>query len=1098
MRSHTHCATSTEQCSTVPAEVAHHRAFVINAIQAETHKASDINAYRARPRAGRIHALAASCCSPQQKYALRHNAKHQRALPTMPKFAAFMLLLWCLIRATLASSAAAPSPQKPLDLFDLGAPSFTTFSPRDGVPDSVTVSIQVDREGFVWVASPSGIARYDGRRWVESDDPAMAHSVDSVYLDHEGTLWAAFRSRGVARYDGAHWHVESSATGLPSQEIRRFAETGDADGSHTLWALTWDQGLMARQNGHWSLDAGNAQLPNSPILSMAQTWHVGGRERQWAGSASAGLWFRERDANGEYGKWQRFRTSEFDPSQVEFLLATEHAGREELWISGFGAGLWRLTDGGMRKWSRESGELPTDDIYDIAETALPGSDRAIWIASRAGLVRIHDDHVQTFNQDQGLPSDAIRGLSAWRSPNGAQVLWLATESGIARTIIGTNEWLTASRMGARATGVFAVLVEPDQHGGERLWVGARADGIGLFEQARWRHFTRENGALPDSNVTMIAAADDQEGHRALWAGVGLGQVLRIREGPVFEPMDTPWQRQTGEAVLTTLTRRINGHYEQWFGTRLSGLYRKRDHQWAAFRPPKVVGQWRIGKLVAQIDAGGRSWLWASTNQGLARFDGERWTLFGREAGLPDTALLGMSLIADAQGRPILWVGTANAGIARVDASDPEHPRVLPTGNLLPPPDLSAYSALNDSTGRIYICTNNGVQQLTPAAGGYTSRVFTRKDGMVNDECNLNSQFIDVHDRFWTGTLGGLTVHDPQQTAADSQPKPLKIVDMRIDGKPVEGAALHVKAGARAVGVTFAMLSWQREDESRFRTQLIGYDTAPEQWSAQNFRSFDRLPPGRYVLRVEGRDYAGNLSHPIELPIEIAAQWWQKPWARAALAAVLLLLGYAVIVWRTRALRAQRHDLELRVRARTSELNDANAQLLELSYTDPLTGLANRRRLVETLNQDPPDSPHGICTTLIFVDVDNFKDYNDHYGHPAGDEALRGVAAAMRDCAPPQALVARYGGEEFACLLPRSDMTQASAIAECMRAAIAARDIPIPGSTLTTRVTISAGVACTILVIPADAHRLLRDADMALYQAKREGRNRVCTLASTAA
>ena len=1009
----------------------------------------------------------------------------------MSKFAAFMFLLWCFGGAALASEPTAPSTQKPLDLFDLGAPSFATFSSRDGVPDSVTVSIQVDREGFVWVASPSGIARYDGRRWVESDDPAMAHSTDSVYLDHEGTLWAAFRSRGLARYDGAHWHVENSATGLPSQQIRRFAETREADGSHTLWALTWDQNLMARRNGRWVLDAGNVQLPHGAVLSMAQTSHMGGHDRQWAGSGAEGLWFRDRDAKGNDGAWQRFRAPGFDPSQVEFLLATEHAGREELWVSVFGAGLWRLTDEGMRKWSQESGDLPTDDIYDMAETPLPSGDRAIWVSSRAGLVRIHDDHAQTFNRGQGLPSDAIRAVSAWRSPNGQEVLWLATESGIARTIIGSNQWVTASRMGARATGVFATLVEPDGHDGERLWVGARADGIGLFEQGHWRHFTRDNGALPDSNVTMIAAADDQDGHRALWAGVGLGDLLRVRDGPVFEAVETPWDRHAGEAVLTTLTRKVDGHHEQWFGTRLSGIYRKLDRQWTAFRPDNVVGHWRVNKLLEQIDAAGHSWLWATTDQGLARFDGKHWTLLGRESGLPDTALLGLSLIGDAQHRPILWVGTTNAGIARVDASDPQHPRVLPPGDLPAPPDLSAYSALSDSKGRIYICTNNGVQQLTPNAAGYASRVFTRKDGMVNDECNMNSQLIDAHDRFWTGTLGGLTVHDPQQTVSDLQPKALKIVDMQVDGKPVEGSTLHVEPGARDVGITFALLSWQRENESRFRTQLIGYDTVPGQWSAHNSRSFDALPPGRYVLRIEGRDYAGNLSSPIELPIDIAAQWWQQIWARVALAAALLLLGYAVIVRRTRVLNAQRRDLELRVRARTSELNDANARLLELSYTDPLTGLANRRRLVETLNQSPPDSRHETSTALIFVDVDHFKDYNDHHGHPAGDEALRDVAAAMRQCAPPQALVARYGGEEFACLLPQSDTAQASAIAERMRAAVAARDIPIPGSALTTRLTISAGVASTKLAIPADAHRLLRDADMALYQAKREGRNRVC-------
>jgi diguanylate cyclase (GGDEF)-like protein len=959
------------------------------------------------------------------------------------------------------------------------------------VPDSVTVSIQTDREGFVWVASPEGVARYDGRRWTASDDPAMANSADSLWLDQHGVLWAAFRDHGLAQYDGTQWHVEDHSTGLPSQQIRRFYETHNADGSPTLWALTWDQGLMLRQNDRWMFDPDNAQLPHTSILAMAQTRHIGGHERQWAGSGNEGLWFREQDENGRNGGWQRFRAPGFDPAQVEYLLATEHAGREELWISVFGSGLWRLTDAGMRKWSREEGGLPTNDLYDIAETPLPNGDRAIWVSSRAGLLRIHDDRVRVFDRRHGMPSDVVRGLRPWRSPNGDEVLWLATESGVSRTIIGANPWLTASLIGAHASGVFAIFIEADGRGDERLWVGSSDEGIGLFEQGRWRYFNQANGALPDANVRMIAAATDEAGQRALWVGLRFGYLLRVQAGPVFKAVATPWEKHTGEAVLATLTRKLDGRYEQWFGTRQSGLYRKRDGAWTAFRPDSVVGQWRINKLLEQIDAGGRSWLWATTNQGLARFDGERWALLGRDAGLPDTDLIAASLIEEAHGRPILWLGTTNAGMARVDLSDPKHPAVLPN-DLPPPPDLTAYGVPRDSTDRIYICTNNGVQQLTPNAGNYTSHVFTRKDGMVHDECNTNGQFIDAHDRFWTGTLGGLTVYDPQRTKLDALPKTLKIVAMHMDGQAIDGVELHAEPSTKEISVEFALLSWQREGESRFRTQLIGYDAAPGAWTAQNSRSFNALPPGHYVLRVEGRDYAGNHSVPVELPIEMAADWWQRGWARAAFAA-MLLLGYAAVLWRTRALKVQRRELELRVAARTTELNIANARLLELSYKDALTGLANRRRLLETLEQSPHDAPHGSSTALIFVDVDYFKNYNDRFGHPAGDEALRSVAAMMRRCAPSEALVARYGGEEFACLLLHTDIAQGAALAEQIRAAVASCDIGVLGSGLKNRVTISAGVACAMLANVADAHQLLRDADMALYQAKRDGRNRVCVL-----
>lgn len=984
-----------------------------------------------------------------------------------------------------ARAAGADVDTRPLDLFDVGAPAFANFSPRDGVPNSVTVAVQTDREGFVWLASPLGVARYDGRRWEPSDDPAMAHSVFSLWLDHEGTLWAAFREQGLAHYDGRRWHVENHATGLPSQQIRRFAETRNADGSTQLWALTWDQGLLLRRDGRWIADPGNDQLPRGAIITLAQTQSLGGQPRQWVGTGNEGLWFRE-----DGGRWQRFRTGPFDPAQIEFLLRSEKAGREELWIASFGIGLWRMNEDGLRLWSKESGDLPTNDLYDIVETPLPNGDRALWVSSRSGLVRLHDERVQVFDRRHGLPSDVVRGLSAWRSPNGDAVLWLATESGVSRSIVGANTWLTASLMGAHGTGVFAVLVEPDGRGTERLWVGSSDEGIGLYEQRRWRQFSQANGALPDSGVRMLVRAEDEQGEPVLWAGLRMGHLLRVREGPRFETVPTPWEQHPGQAVLDLIARRYDGRYEQWISTRQSGIYRRRDGAWTAFRPAEVSGQWRVNKLLEQREADGRSWLWAATNQGLARYDGENWSLLGRAAGLAEIDLLGGRLLDDAQGRPVLWLGTASAGIQRVDVSDPRNP-VLLAPDLPRAPDQTAYGALRDSAGRIYVCTNNGVQQLTPTAAGYASRVFTRQDGMVHDECNTNGQFIDAHDRFWTGTLGGLTVYDPQRAADDRYPKTLKIMARRIDGQAVEGGELHIPPGARDVRVEFALLSWQREGESRFRTQLLGYDAAPSAWTSENFRSFGALPPDRYVLRVEARDYAGNLSTPVQLTIEMEATWWQRSWARAALAVAVLLLAYALVLWRTRALESQRRALEQRVVARTTELNAANARLLELSYLDALTGLANRRRLLETLEQDPADADRSRTTTLVFVDVDHFKDYNDRYGHPAGDEALRGVANALRRCAPAGALVARYGGEEFACLLPGADIPQGVAVAECIRAAVSASDIPVPGSNQANRVTISAGVACAVLVDASAAHQLLRSADLALYRAKREGRNRVC-------
>jgi diguanylate cyclase (GGDEF)-like protein len=975
-----------------------------------------------------------------------------------------------------AAAAEMPDPS-PIDLFDLGAPAFTNFSVRDGVPDSVTVSVQAARDGFVGLASAQGLARYDGRHWDAGDARSISGAVGYLMVDHDGTLWAAFHDRGVAQFDGHDWHFDDPGKAPASPHIRRLAETIDAQGRYELWAATFDAGLFLRDGDRWVPAPGNEQLPRG-VLSVARTHTLGGHERLWAGTFNEGVWYRED------GNWQRLRAPPFDPAQVEHLLVSERDGREALWISAFGNGVWRLDESGFHSWSVAQGNLPTDEVYDFARSRSPAGTDVVWLASRSGLVRFRGDHADVFDRRHGLPSNAVRGVSVWRSPDGVDVIWLATEAGVARAVIGASQWQTASLMGAQSIGVFGVLVEADGSGGERLWVASSGDGLGLYEHGHWRQFSQANGALPDSDVRMVRRAIDDDGQSTLWIGQRNGYLLRARDGPKFESIDVPWEHHPGQAVMDIIGRTVGGHIERWVATRQSGIYRWRDGAWTAFRADEAVGQWRITSLLEQVDAAGRSWLWATTNQGLARFDTQRWTLIGLRAGLPDLQLSGISLIPDADGRPVLWLGSLNSSIIRVDIADPANPRVLPA-NLPPPPDVAAYGARRDSAGRIYVCTNSGVQLLTPSRDGYVSEVFKRRDGMVHEECNTNAQFVDAHDRFWTGTLGGLAVFDPSRAITDRQPKPLALTDVRIDGSAAsEREAIHVPDGRHSVHIEFALLAWQHETESRFRTQLLGFDAQPGTWTDRHYRDFNALPPGDYTLRIEGRDYAGNVSGPLDVALSIVPSWWQHASARMALALLAALALYGLLLWRTRSIEIQRRALAQQIDERTAELNAANARLLQLSYTDSLTGLSNRRALLDALEARVAA---GTRATIVFADVDHFKDYNDHFGHPAGDEALCSVAKAMQAAAPEGSLLSRYGGEEFALLLD-SDLAGAVAVAERIRAAVEVADVPIPGTAVVNHVTISAGVASRLLATMDDAHHLLREADNALYHAKSDGRN----------
>ena len=192
-------------------------------------------------------------------------------------------------------------------------------------------------------------------------------------------------------------------------------------------------------------------------------------------------------------------------------------------------------------------------------------------------------------------------------------------------------------------------------------------------------------------------------------------------------------------------------------------------------------------------------------------------------------------------------------------------------------------------------------------------------------------------------------------------------------------------------------------------------------------------------------------------------------------------------------------LELRVQARTHELAQVSAQLqrvngsLELlSLEDGLTGVANRRRfdayLAEQINIA---RRYGRTLALVLCDVDSFKAYNDHYGHQAGDECLKQVAAALRSCCRrPADMAARYGGEEFALILPETELGAAVQIAEAAKDAVAQLRIAHHKSPTASVVTISGGIAILFQVGEISAQQLIKVADQHLFEAKRLGRNRI--------
>jgi two-component system chemotaxis family response regulator WspR len=175
-----------------------------------------------------------------------------------------------------------------------------------------------------------------------------------------------------------------------------------------------------------------------------------------------------------------------------------------------------------------------------------------------------------------------------------------------------------------------------------------------------------------------------------------------------------------------------------------------------------------------------------------------------------------------------------------------------------------------------------------------------------------------------------------------------------------------------------------------------------------------------------------------------------------------------------------------------ELEESNAALARLSTIDSLTDLPNRRRFDDALDAEWRRAARsGTPVSLILIDVDFFKRFNDHYGHPAGDECLRQVAAALRArTLRGTSMIARYGGEEFVALLPDQTSAGARVVAEALRAGVEGLRLPHIRSEVSSYVTISLGIATALPAPNTSSADLVARADTALYEAKQSGRNRL--------
>jgi diguanylate cyclase (GGDEF)-like protein len=909
-------------------------------------------------------------------------------------------------------------------------------------------------------------------------------AIRRIYQDRSGFLWLSTEN-GIYRYDGDRFELFGEAHGVPSNSGAAFGDAPDgsllAGGNFGLYRLSgnrfekvpgpfktidWAQGIQADGKGHTFLgtDAGLVEvdavpgqnqfamriLPQAPGTSGPSVYGVSvDGDVLWYGCAHE---LCQMDAHGT----RVFSQESGLPDRELQVILKDAAGN--LWVRARNAGIFiRLA--GSTKFQRPSMPVPPENIGGVP--TMDGGGR-ILLTSPEGLLIGGTDGWQKIDRSVGL-----RGTVYSAFEDREHSLWIGTAGRGLAQWRGYREWESYStESGLTSDLVYEILPQDDGS----LLMGTEA---GLFR-----------GTKQPFGMTFKSVAG--------LAGFAVHSVRRSPSGDLWIGTEA-----RGAARMDARTGKV-----EWFGE-AQGLFGKAayalrfDRQqrlWAAteaglFMSPAPYQKFsRIDALppvrVWAVAEGTDGVVWAGGAGGLYEFAAGKWNRITVKDGLSNTEVL--SLGAGPNGA--VWVGYRfGGGIDRV------HPQAggvtIEKGVQRSGDDGLVYFLDYDAKGRLWAGTERGVDMWDGAHWSH----YDTDDGLAWDDCNLNAFAEEPDGSVWIGTSGGLSHFKP--LPRDESSAALEVVFTRLTiGKTDVSRLANPSFGAHdnSLVARYSALNAARQNGVVFRYRL-GDEDSPWTETAQRELQFANLAPGVYKLEIDAQEEDGEWStHSAQFPFRILTPWYRTWWF--ATLCVLVPFSVAAGVVRLRILGAQQRErtLTLLVAEKTADLRHANEELSRLSYTDPLTGLANRRVFDQALVKECARvRRNGSAVSLLAIDADHFKALNDSQGHQSGDDCLVALGAELtRLCRRQTDLPARCGGEEFALILPDTGAAAAEEFALSVRLAIAALQVPHPASPTAPFLTVSIGVATATHEQWFTPDALQAAADLALYAAKKAGRNRV--------
>ncbi|MCU0427120.1 MAG: ATP-binding protein [Candidatus Kapabacteria bacterium] len=812
---------------------------------------------------------------------------------------------------------------------------------EQGLPQNSAYTLCQTRDGYLWIGTAEGLARYDGVRFTVFDKtttPALTSNwISSLAEGKDGRLWIGTRLGVVCLHKGVFRNYSSEGI-FPSTLVRALL----LDRTGGLWVGTNGSGLhylgtesqtsvqpQTSQDSSIKASIRQGGLANGVVLSLTQ----GADGAIWAGTQTSGLYRLQNGTVTRYGLQQGL------PNVVVRTLLADRNGRTiwlgandglyclqndrvtrfigknaligntsiqcllhdrmgTLWIGLYGGGVQRLRDSVFTGFTAAQGLS-----NDIVQSLLQDREGSLWIGTfGGGLNRLHDGALTTYTPKQGLSNKLVNAVL--RDERG--VLWAATNGG-GVSCMKSGTFTTYTTKKGLLNDVTASLMS---HNGT-LWIGT-VEGLNQLQNGRFTQYTTREGLSHNSVWTMLHDSDTKNGGSVIWCGTQNG-LNRFHNG-IFTHYTTA-NGLSNNVVLCLKKDRNEGRNQNatdssgalWIGTQ-DGLNKLHNGVITQYTMRDGLSSNFIWAMLQEADGT----LWLGTSAGLNRFKNGVFTAFTTKNGMFDD--LAFSIVEDDFG--YFWM-SCNKGIYRVRKAD-----------------LNAFA-------------DGGKRQRI------SCEVFGTADGMASAECNGGSPsaWKDSDGCLWFATIAGVAMVNPRDLKTNPVPPTvilesikadsieLSVPQMSVDTVPNE--AISDKSAQNAIIIPpntekfefrYTATSLVVPERVRFQYMLEGYDKDWTDAGNRRVAYYNNLPRGReYRFRVRACNNSGVWSTGFSdatMAFMLELFYYETWWFRFACAVVVI----AACVWAVRSrlniLQQRAAMLESAVQERTRELADTNQALYE--------------------------------------------------------------------------------------------------------------------------------------------------------------------------